>query len=210
MAGLFKRFLQGIMGVVVVLALAAYAFPEARVRVAAWFSSATAELSEKPKAVVEPAVADELYTWVDKQGVTHYSQKPAHKKAEKVIYDGSRVTPLPEADAAVVERLKQIAGSSDEEEPMYEGASEQQGSQLLHGIRRELQANRDKMQMGKNGGAYTCDGRTHCSQMRSCEEAKYFLQHCPGVKMDGDSNGIPCEKQWCNGGSREGGRHYRR
>jgi endonuclease YncB( thermonuclease family) len=45
--------------------------------------------------------------------------------------------------------------------------------------------------------AYRCDGRTHCSQMRSCEEATWFLQHCPGVKMDGNDDGVPCEKQWC-------------
>ena len=44
-----------------------------------------------------------------------------------------------------------------------------------------------------------CDGRQHCSQMRSCSEAKYFLANCPGVKMDGDRNGIPCEQQWCTG-----------
>lgn len=46
-------------------------------------------------------------------------------------------------------------------------------------------------------GGFNCDGRQHCTQMRSCEEAKYFLAHCPGAKMDGDRNGIPCEKQWC-------------
>jgi hypothetical protein len=46
--------------------------------------------------------------------------------------------------------------------------------------------------------AFVCDGRTYCSQMSSCEEAKYFLQHCPGVKMDGDNDGIPCERQWCS------------
>ena len=46
--------------------------------------------------------------------------------------------------------------------------------------------------------SFKCDGRVHCSQMNSCSEAKYFLRHCPGVKMDGDGNGIPCEKQWCN------------
>ncbi|MBP9634088.1 MAG: excalibur calcium-binding domain-containing protein [Nitrospira sp.] len=44
---------------------------------------------------------------------------------------------------------------------------------------------------------YRCDGRTHCSQMTSCEEAKYFLDNCPGTTMDGDNDGIPCEKQWC-------------
>ena len=45
---------------------------------------------------------------------------------------------------------------------------------------------------------FRCDGRRYCSQMTSCAEAKYFLANCPDVKMDGDRNGIPCEKQWCN------------
>ena len=42
-----------------------------------------------------------------------------------------------------------------------------------------------------------CDGRQHCSQMTSCAEAKFFLGNCPGVKMDGDRDGIPCEDHWC-------------
>lgn len=46
---------------------------------------------------------------------------------------------------------------------------------------------------------FRCDGRTHCSQMRSCKEAKFFLKNCPGVKMDGDNDGTPCEQQWCTG-----------
>ena len=45
---------------------------------------------------------------------------------------------------------------------------------------------------------FTCDGRTHCSQMRSCAEAKYFLQNCPNTQMDGNNDGEPCEQQWCN------------
>jgi hypothetical protein len=44
---------------------------------------------------------------------------------------------------------------------------------------------------------FQCDGRTHCSQMTSCAEATYFLKSCPGVKMDGDNDGVPCEQQWC-------------
>lgn len=44
---------------------------------------------------------------------------------------------------------------------------------------------------------FSCDGRKYCSQMKSCAEAKYFLASCPNVKMDGDKNGTPCEKQWC-------------
>lgn len=45
---------------------------------------------------------------------------------------------------------------------------------------------------------FACDGRTRCTQMTSCAEAMYFLQHCPGVQMDGDHDGTPCEQQWCN------------
>ena len=47
------------------------------------------------------------------------------------------------------------------------------------------------------GGPFRCDGRTRCSQMTSCDEATFFLKNCPGVKMDGNGDGIPCEKQWC-------------
>ncbi len=45
---------------------------------------------------------------------------------------------------------------------------------------------------------YRCDGRTHCSHMTSCEEATWFLKNCPGTKMDGDNDGVPCETQWCS------------
>lgn len=44
---------------------------------------------------------------------------------------------------------------------------------------------------------FHCDGRVYCSQMTSCEEAIYFLRNCPGVKMDGEGDGVPCERQWC-------------
>jgi hypothetical protein len=52
----------------------------------------------------------------------------------------------------------------------------------------------------ESSSAYKCDGRTRCTQMRSCAEAKYFLANCKGVIMDGDGDGIPCESQWCNSG----------
>lgn len=53
-------------------------------------------------------------------------------------------------------------------------------------------------------GSFQCDGRTRCSQMTSCAEAMFFLENCPGVKMDGNGegrggigDGVPCETQWC-------------
>ena len=45
---------------------------------------------------------------------------------------------------------------------------------------------------------FSCDGRQHCSQMRSCEEATYFIRNCPDTKMDGDNDGVPCESQHCS------------
>jgi cold shock CspA family protein len=46
--------------------------------------------------------------------------------------------------------------------------------------------------------SFQCDGRTRCSQMTSCSEAKFFLDHCPNTQMDGDHDGVPCEQQWCS------------
>lgn len=43
---------------------------------------------------------------------------------------------------------------------------------------------------------YYCDGRVHCSEMKSYDEAVFFINNCPGTKMDGDGDGIPCESQF--------------
>lgn len=52
----------------------------------------------------------------------------------------------------------------------------------------------------QSGAQFKCDGRKYCSQMTSCEEATFFLKNCPGTQMDGNGDGIPCEKQWCGRG----------
>lgn len=51
--------------------------------------------------------------------------------------------------------------------------------------------------MSAASASYRCDGRRYCSQMTSCAEATYFLRNCPGVEMDGNRDGVPCEQQWC-------------
>lgn len=45
--------------------------------------------------------------------------------------------------------------------------------------------------------SFQCAGKVYCSEMNSCEEAKFYLRNCPGTKMDGDGDGVPCESQWC-------------
>ena len=49
----------------------------------------------------------------------------------------------------------------------------------------------------ENGTHYSCQGKTRCSEMESCAEAKFYLRNCPDTKMDGDGDGIPCEGQLC-------------
>ncbi|GAO37259.1 cold-shock protein [Sulfuricella sp. T08] len=44
---------------------------------------------------------------------------------------------------------------------------------------------------------FECQGKRYCSEMTSCEEATFYLKNCPGVEIDGDGDGIPCESQWC-------------
>jgi hypothetical protein len=43
---------------------------------------------------------------------------------------------------------------------------------------------------------FQCQGKVYCSQMSSREEAEFYLDNCPGTKMDGDGDGIPCENQF--------------
>ncbi len=45
--------------------------------------------------------------------------------------------------------------------------------------------------------SFRCEGKTYCSEMRSCEEATFYINNCPNTKMDGDGDGIPCERQLC-------------
>ena len=45
--------------------------------------------------------------------------------------------------------------------------------------------------------SFQCLGKVHCSEMNSCQEARFYLNNCPNVNIDGDLDGVPCEKQHC-------------
>lgn len=38
-----------------------------------------------------------------------------------------------------------------------------------------------------------CGSKRYCREMVSCEEATFYLQECGLSRLDGDSDGIPCE-----------------
>ncbi|MGY6771861.1 excalibur calcium-binding domain-containing protein [Gallibacterium sp. ZY190522] len=41
---------------------------------------------------------------------------------------------------------------------------------------------------------YSCDdGKRYCKEMRSCEEAKFYLNQCGLSRLDRDKDGVPCE-----------------
>lgn len=40
---------------------------------------------------------------------------------------------------------------------------------------------------------FTCSGKTRCGQMTSCAEARFYLEQCGVIRLDGDHDGTPCE-----------------
>ncbi len=40
----------------------------------------------------------------------------------------------------------------------------------------------------------SCASKKRCSQMTSCDEARYYLSRCGGKLLDGDGDRLPCEK----------------
>ena len=42
-------------------------------------------------------------------------------------------------------------------------------------------------------GAFSCGSKRTCKEMRSCAEARYYLNQCGLRRLDRDSDGIPCE-----------------
>lgn len=41
---------------------------------------------------------------------------------------------------------------------------------------------------------FSCTGKQSCRQMISCEEAIFYLEHCGLLSIDGNHDGIPCNK----------------
>ena len=40
----------------------------------------------------------------------------------------------------------------------------------------------------------TCGTKTKCGQMTDCAEARFFLEQCGVRRLDGDRDGVPCER----------------
>ena len=42
--------------------------------------------------------------------------------------------------------------------------------------------------------AFTCGRKNYCREMTSCDEAIFYLRRCGLSTIDGDNDGVPCEK----------------
>ncbi len=54
----------------------------------------------------------------------------------------------------------------------------------------------------QSSAQFQCEGKQYCSEMLSCDEAKFYLKNCPNVMIDGNHDGVPCEQQHCSGRNR--------
>jgi hypothetical protein len=59
-------------------------------------------------------------------------------------------------------------------------------------------ANSSKVQLPETGlmtaQSFSCQPRKTCGKIRSCDEATWYLYNCNwGSRLDGDSDGAPCE-----------------
>jgi hypothetical protein len=113
-------------------------------------------------------------------GSTHYQQRPCQS---------NQVRKPPTVEELNAERQKQLA-----QEKNHPTSPKLQGHPSAPP--ESLQEVSDKPPSAPRS-SFKCDGRKYCSQMASCAEARYFLATCPGVQMDGDGDGIPCEEQLC-------------
>lgn len=44
------------------------------------------------------------------------------------------------------------------------------------------------------GQTWRCGEKTYCTQMNSCAEAMFHFQQCGLARLDGDRDGVPCER----------------
>ena len=42
--------------------------------------------------------------------------------------------------------------------------------------------------------SFECGAKTYCKEMASCGEARFFLRQCGLTRLDGDGDGVPCER----------------
>jgi endonuclease YncB( thermonuclease family) len=60
--------------------------------------------------------------------------------------------------------------------------------------RRERAPSSDDARPTRTPDPIVCGSKTRCKQMNDCEEARAYLLECGSSRLDGDGDGVPCEK----------------
>lgn len=47
---------------------------------------------------------------------------------------------------------------------------------------------------GHQTADFACEGKRTCREMRSCDEARFYLTQCGVTSLDGDRDGVPCNR----------------
>ena len=80
----------------------------------------------------------------------------------------------------------QSKGLWSQPNPIY--PSEFRHGERLHNVTKEV-----KPKVSVSGGKFICSGKRFCREMRSCAEARFYLNQCGVSRLDRDNDGIPCE-----------------
>ena len=74
----------------------------------------------------------------------------------------------------------------------YEELVQRTGIEFLPGIKPALGGGADSSPPPTQPGA--CGSKRTCKQMADCAEATHYLRNCGVTSLDGDGDGMPCEK----------------
>ena len=84
---------------------------------------------------------------------------------------------------------------SDQIEPPWEWRAAKRSNRTAPGpARSRRSAMSSSSQRLASGPAGRCGVKWKCAQMNSCAEAVYQLRSCSITRLDGDGDGVPCEK----------------
>lgn len=67
------------------------------------------------------------------------------------------------------------------------------GDQCEQGQSTTTQSSSTKKSTDINLESFQCGTKLYCTQMNSCEEARYYLSSCGLERLDRDNDGVPCE-----------------
>lgn len=124
--------------------------------------------------------------------LVHYdlaTDKRGHLRASNVSFVGRRRTPVP-VKGRRDSRMGLVAA-------LFAAGLVIYGWQLLFSNDPQPASFATPAPPPTKSSRFQCEGKRHCGEMDSCAEARFYLNNCPGVEIDGDGDGIPCESQLC-------------